>query len=971
MEGKGVAEKLDGLWLDEDTTSSDRVDAGIQTESVKDQEKRESKHASTIPRDDPGPLPGGTEIGIYALGLQEIVDINSAAEALRPYTDPATGNKFKKAMEAALPPGYLLLAEQQLIGLLLLVYASPEIASVVSCVSTTSVGTGLMGYMGNKGATTARLLLGETTRLVFVNSHLSAGTDKGALERRNWDAGQILARTKFDPIPDVTGLVQPNGESIGSADFAFWFGDLNYRLEGIPGEDVRRLLTLHVNNAYGREPTNRERGAHQRIIEKTTSSNRSSMSNDSQPSSTTSTVTPSELSEENLSANLEDVDPNSDPASLQTTISSLLPHDELLQQQKLRKCFHDGWKEGRIAFLPTYKFDVGTVGRMDSSDKRRGPSWCDRILYRTRRDKLAYEKRNREEEEAKRREEGVEAKGPNQGTAGEELLFDYDPETDAVDGGSESDYDDQADVPADTVLTKNGFQDELHLETYTAHHRVLSSDHKPLDATFTLKYDAVDPNLKAKVLQEVAKELDKQENEGRPRVTIVVDKYHGVHGHHNDGGTDENAIGFEGVHFGEVRYAKTKLRTITIANTGQVPTTFGFVDRPLSYGEDAGPSPRWLSICFDEGAKEAHATEDAPLCYTLNPGETCSASLALRVDDINHVRRLNEGLPGLQDILVLRVINGRDHFLPIHAKWLPSSFGSSIDRLVRLPEGGIRRLQNQRPVAKTCTTRRLNEEDTVLWSAPREILRLTEAIEGLVERVLAKWSMTRRAEDSPWTVNAGWPFDPESWTLEKGEERDDLLDQVREAIDTDKKLDAAPPSSEPPLYRLEALCEVLMDFLDTLEDGVITVDLWARVENCLPNHDKARQYPTNEEEHNRVMEALALSSGSHHVSFIFLTSMLRRIIIEVANAADSSGQDEVESKDKSIPSPPKASRLRRNILSKIPRVARRQLMSKSYADIFADIIVKAPKPAREKALKVKRSKKQHFLELFITPLDEK
>ena len=86
-------------------------------------------------------------------------------------------------MSKALPSGYRLVAEQQLIGLLLLVYAAPSLADEVKSVSTTSVGTGLMGYMGNKGAVTARIVIGDTTRMVFINSHLAAGADKTALER--------------------------------------------------------------------------------------------------------------------------------------------------------------------------------------------------------------------------------------------------------------------------------------------------------------------------------------------------------------------------------------------------------------------------------------------------------------------------------------------------------------------------------------------------------------------------------------------------------------------------------------------------------------------------------------------------------------------------------------------------------------------------------------------------------------------
>lgn len=193
VRGKGVSEALSGL-----SVSGDHH--GKHTEGFDQQEARWSKYRSTIPKHDPGSLPANGDVGIYALGLQEVVDISSAAEALRPYTDPAPANKYKEAVQSALPPGYQLVAERQLIGLLLLIWASPTVAPQISWVSTTSVGTGLMGYMGNKGAVTARIVLGGTTRLVFVNSHLSAGTGKAEAERRNWDAEQVEARTRFDPI---------------------------------------------------------------------------------------------------------------------------------------------------------------------------------------------------------------------------------------------------------------------------------------------------------------------------------------------------------------------------------------------------------------------------------------------------------------------------------------------------------------------------------------------------------------------------------------------------------------------------------------------------------------------------------------------------------------------------------------------------------------------------------------------------
>src|SRR5256714_6397110 len=221
-----------------------------QIETVYDQEWRQRKKINTLPKNDIPAVPHEDEVGLYVLGLQEIVDITSATEAIRQYTDTQSAKKWVQTMDSAMPPGYVKIAEQQLLGLLLLIYASSEIAPTIGSVSTTSVGTGLLGYMGNKGAASARIPFGETTRLVFVNCHLAAGSDKAALERRNWDAAQILGRTRFSPVRHSDDGEEEFGETIGEEDFSFWFGDLNYRLADIPGDDVRRLLLLHTRNEY-------------------------------------------------------------------------------------------------------------------------------------------------------------------------------------------------------------------------------------------------------------------------------------------------------------------------------------------------------------------------------------------------------------------------------------------------------------------------------------------------------------------------------------------------------------------------------------------------------------------------------------------------------------------------------------------------------------------------------------------------
>lgn len=63
----------------------------------------------------------------------------------------------------------------------------------------------------------------------------------------------------------------------------------------------------------------------------------------------------------------------------QPGLEQLQQFDQLYNEQKSRRAFM-GFTEGPLSFAPTYKFDVGT-NSYDSSEKRRAPAWCDRILY--------------------------------------------------------------------------------------------------------------------------------------------------------------------------------------------------------------------------------------------------------------------------------------------------------------------------------------------------------------------------------------------------------------------------------------------------------------------------------------------------------------------------------------------------------------------------------------------------------------
>jgi len=62
------------------------------------------------------------------------------------------------------------------------------------------------------------------------------------------------------------------------------------------------------------------------------------------------------------------------------SIKDLLRHDQLIHSMAEGRAF-PGFAEGKITFLPTFKFDKGSTS-YDTSHKQRIPAWTDRILFK-------------------------------------------------------------------------------------------------------------------------------------------------------------------------------------------------------------------------------------------------------------------------------------------------------------------------------------------------------------------------------------------------------------------------------------------------------------------------------------------------------------------------------------------------------------------------------------------------------------
>ncbi|WAO95188.1 Hypothetical protein NCS54_01280100 [Fusarium falciforme] len=878
--GEGLDQNFAGLNL-------------VQNDAVKTDNKQPGNS-------EPLHLTAGKDIGLYVLGLQEIVDLNTTKEYMNRavYTDTSVMDKWKAALEAALPPGYELVTAEQMTGLLLLVYASPEIAPTISNVSTKQVGTGLLGYFGNKGAVTTRLLLGETTRMVFINSHLASGAGSSYLDRRCWDVGQVLSRTQFDPIVHA-GVKEEEGEKIGDEDLAFWFGDLNFRLDGLPGDDIRRLLMLHARGEYGvpedSKPVLPEEGV---IVMR---------GSDSDDDTTTTSSLHSRNESFDTASDLPDPDdfpedPSQDPTSLQSTIDSLLPHDQLRRMIKQRKVFHDGWREGAITFLPTYKYDVGTVGLFDSSEKQRAPSWCDRILFRTRKDKLDFETKVREEEEAKKKDEEMRSRGLEED---EDVLFSYDPDADGEDISAATDaieydeYDENEEPEAEDLVTKEGFHDRIDLEIYASHQRITSSDHKPITSIFTLDYDAVVPDLKAKIHAEVARELDRAENEGRPGITVVVE---------GNEGTDGNIVDF-----GDLGPLERKTHSLTVANTGGVAATFSFVTKPTTEdGDDA--IPEWLKTTFVRADEES--PEPLGATVTLDPGETASVLLEVQISAISHIRALNEARAKIEDVLVLRIEDGRDHFIPVRGNWQPSCLGRSIAELIRIPDGGIRKFVKEKGIKGA-----ISYDSDVHCSAPKELFKLTEAVQTLVERSLAEAMML---EEAVLPRDPGWPLESTTWRVGEAELLEAQIALVS-ALDTDTMLLDTLPLEWPASFKLEVVCSVLLLFLESLTDGLVPTHLWAKLSTALPN---ISSLPPNvwPDTKTQILDILS-SAPNHNIAFVFLTATLSRAATELTPATTD----------------PKATGLTRRLSFRLTNTEdedtkKRKMRERRYAEIVGSMV---------------------------------
>jgi phosphatidylinositol-bisphosphatase len=263
----------------------------------------------------------------------------------------------------------------------------------------------------------------------------------------------------------------------------------------------------------------------------------------------------------------------------------------------------------------------------------------------------------------------------------------------------------------------------------------VASDHKPVVASFTVGAKIVQQERYNRCYRELIKTLDRLENDMLPEIRL-------------------SCTGFV---YDDVKYDVPVARTLELENTGQVVCEYQFVPKP----SEEEVSRRWLQI--------------DPLAGIIIPGEKAEIKFTLCVDS-RTAADLTFDKDTIDDILILHLKNGRDHFISMSGSYIRSCFGNSLENLVI-----------------SATPVRSDSKHTIEspHKVPHELWRMVDYI------------YARGMSNEGVFKESGFPQEKQT---------------IRERLDTGEPFDAGIENSDTAVH---SFGEVLLSFLEALAEPVV------------------------------------------------------------------------------------------------------------------------------------------------------
>ncbi|XP_019174555.1 PREDICTED: type IV inositol polyphosphate 5-phosphatase 3-like isoform X2 [Ipomoea nil] len=133
-------------------------------------------------------------------------------------------------------PSYVRIISKQMVGIFLTIWVRRSLRKHIQNLNVSTVGVGVMGYIGNKGSISVSMSIYQTF-FCFICTHLTSGDKDADAVKRNADVLEIHRRTHFNTYSS-TGLPK----SINDHERIIWLGDLNYRIN-LSYEKTRELIS--------------------------------------------------------------------------------------------------------------------------------------------------------------------------------------------------------------------------------------------------------------------------------------------------------------------------------------------------------------------------------------------------------------------------------------------------------------------------------------------------------------------------------------------------------------------------------------------------------------------------------------------------------------------------------------------------------------------------------------------------------